>query len=162
MLTSRVSIVRPHKIKRTANHVYVKSRPLIRLFQAKTRTLAEVPVQQLSSYFAGRFDGDGNLGMTPRIEYTTREEAEVDRSLLSLAGIHKTSLSLSQGQRVLHLHSATRSKCVRDIDREALLEGQPSFHPVETVTASLTEDIASNLRAVQHAGPDHADDRVKV
>ena len=65
MLTSSVSIVRPHKMKRTAYHVYVNSRPLIRLFQAKSHTLAEIPVQQLGSYFAGRFDGDENLGATP-------------------------------------------------------------------------------------------------
>lgn len=46
----------------------------------------------LGPYFAGRFDGDGCWGDTPRIAYTSREEAATDQKLLVRAGIRETSV----------------------------------------------------------------------
>lgn len=91
-LTDKVSIRPASKMKRTAYHLYVNSRPLVRHFFADKARLCEIPGIFLGPYFTGRFDGDGSWGTTPRIAYTTREEAEVDRSLLVRAGISLTSV----------------------------------------------------------------------
>jgi hypothetical protein len=54
--------------------------------------LEDLPTGYLGSYLAGRFDGDGSLGTTPRIAYTTRDEAEIDLQLLARAGVTKASV----------------------------------------------------------------------
>lgn len=91
-LTERISIRPASKMKRTAYHLYVNSRPLVRRFFADRRRLAEVPKHLLGPYFAGRFDGDGSWGTTPRIAYTTSEEAHGDLNLLSRAGVERASV----------------------------------------------------------------------
>lgn len=91
-LTDRVSIRPAFKMKRTAYHLYVNSRPLVRRFFADRQRLDEVPEKFLGPYFAGRFDGDGSWGSTPRIAYTRREEANVDLNLLARVGIGTASV----------------------------------------------------------------------
>ena len=91
-LTEKVSIRPASKMKRTAYHLYVNSRPLVRSFFAMKRRLVEVPDEYLGPYFAGRFDGDGCWGSTPRIAYTGRDEAETDRTLLKRVQIEQTSV----------------------------------------------------------------------
>ncbi|MGZ4212431.1 MAG: hypothetical protein ACXVQV_04285 [Actinomycetota bacterium] len=93
---SRISIRPSFKMKRTAYHVYVNSRPLVRSFFDARRSVADMPEPMVAPYLAGRFDGDGAFG-TPRvpgirIAYTTHEEASVDQLLLSRIGVEKTSL----------------------------------------------------------------------
>jgi hypothetical protein len=91
-LTDKISRRPAFKMKRTAYHLYVNSRPLVRTFFSKRERLEEVPDGFLGPYFAGRFDGDGCWGDTPRIAYTSREEAVTDAKLLVRAGICRTSV----------------------------------------------------------------------
>ena len=91
-LTDKVSICPSSKMKRTAYHLYVNSRPLVRRFFEARERLEEIPVIHLGPYFSGRFDGDGSWGTTPRIAYTRREETETDSALLARAGIDRTSV----------------------------------------------------------------------
>lgn len=91
-LTDRISIRPPSKMKRTAYQLYVNSRPLVRAFFSLRERLDEIPDVYLGPYFAGRFDGDGCWGDTPRIAYTTRDEAVTDQNLLVRAGVCKTSV----------------------------------------------------------------------
>ena len=91
-LTSRVTECPAFKMKRTAYHLYVNSRPLTRRFFRDRDRLLEMPTGYLGAYFAGRFDGDGTWGSTPRIAYTTEKEALVDTSLLERAEVTNTSV----------------------------------------------------------------------
>jgi hypothetical protein len=91
-LTSHVSVRPACKMKHTAYHLYVNSRPLVRQFLADRENLDQLPVKYVGAYLAGRFDGDGCFGDTPRIAYTSREEAQQDTRLLGLAGIEETSV----------------------------------------------------------------------
>jgi hypothetical protein len=86
-LTSAISIRPASKMKRTAYHLYVNSRPLVRSFFAAKGRLAELPEEYGGPYFAGRFDGDGSWGTTPRIAYTTKSEAMTDSRILTRAGV---------------------------------------------------------------------------
>jgi hypothetical protein len=111
-MTSRVSLRPAAKMRRTAYHVYVNSRPLLRRFLEARSRIEELPKHLVGPYIAGRFDGDGCLGSTPRIAYTNREEAETDRKLLAKKGVARTS--------VLH-YSKVNEFCVyvhrADLDR---------------------------------------------
>jgi hypothetical protein len=91
-LTDRISISHQYKMKRTAYHVYVNSRPLVRRFFVERSNLARLAPRWLGPYFAGRFDGDGTYGDTPRISYAHQQEAEVDAALLARAGVDATSV----------------------------------------------------------------------
>jgi hypothetical protein len=91
-LTENISVCRASKMARTAYHLYVNSRPLLRMARRDRDQLERLPEKYLGPYFAGRFDGDGCLGSTPRLSYTTRDEADVDRDLLDRAGICSTSV----------------------------------------------------------------------
>lgn len=94
---SRISIRPSYKMKRTAYHVYVNSRPLVRSFFAARERIPELTVPLIGPYLAGRFDGDGAFGTARvpgiRIAYTTREEAEVDARILARIGLARTSIS---------------------------------------------------------------------
>ena len=91
-LTKRVTVCPAFKMKRTAYHLYVNSHPLTRRFFLDRERLLEMPTGYLGAYFAGRFDGDGSWGTTPRIAYTTEAEAHVDSSLLARAEVVNTSV----------------------------------------------------------------------
>ncbi len=150
-LTERISIRPPSKkTKRTAYHAYVNSRALVRQFFAARERLKEIPPHLIGPYLAGRFDGDGNLGNTPRIAYTTQREAEIDAELLAAAGVRHTS--------VLHYRSVNEF-CVYiyrsnyEIFKQLISHHSWKVaHPVETAMASLP-DSGPNLWAVQDAGP---------
>lgn len=88
----QVRFVNGYKMKRTAYHLYVNSRPLLRAIVKARASLSGSPPAELAAYFAGRYDGDGSWGSTPRIAYTTKEEAQVDRMLLARADFGDTSL----------------------------------------------------------------------
>ena len=108
-LTRSISIRPAFKMKRTAYHLYVNSRPLVRCFNAWRELLDNFPVEYLGSYFAGRFDGDGSFGTTPRIAYTTREEAEIDVRLLTRAGVLRTSTLYYKkaNEHCIYIHKAS-------------------------------------------------------
>lgn len=91
-LTTRVSFRPASKMRRTAYHVYVNSRPLLRQFLQARERVEDLPLRLIGPYFAGRFDGDGCLGSTPRIAYTKRVEAETDKRLLAIVGVQRTSV----------------------------------------------------------------------
>jgi len=95
-LTDEISIRPSFKMKRTAYHVYVNSRPLLREFRAGRSNLMNLDSEVIGPYFAGRFDGDGAFGTRrvpgARIAYGTREEAAIDADLLARTGIRFTSI----------------------------------------------------------------------
>ncbi len=91
-LTSRISIRPACKMKQTAYHLYVNSRHLVRQFFSIRESLLQLPTEYVGAYLAGRFDGDGSFGTTPRIAYASREEAQQDTRMLSRVGIEETSV----------------------------------------------------------------------
>ncbi len=136
-LTSRVSVRPPSKMKRTAYQVYVNSRPLLRHFQERRRCLDEVPDVSLGPYFAGRFDGDGSWGDTPRIAYTTRGEAEGDVALLARAGITEVSVLFYRkaNEYCIYIQRPSQNAFLNLVGEHSW-KLEPSYHPVETVMAS--------------------------
>jgi hypothetical protein len=145
-LTSRVSICSPVKMKRIAYHLYVNSRPLLRSFRAARGELSAFPAEFLGSYFAGRFDGDGSWGDTPRIAYTTIDEAQVDRDLLASAGIRRTSiLSYAKAnEHCIYFHVASQQR-FRSLIEPFAWKVNHRCHPVETAMASLPGLRSPNL-----------------
>jgi hypothetical protein len=111
-LTDRVTVCAGHKMRRTAYHVYVNSRPLVRRFFSQRERLDEVAEESLGPYFAGRFDGDGSFGDTPRIAYTTCEEAKTGTVLLARAGIVRTSVLFykSANEYCIYIHRANMNR----------------------------------------------------
>jgi hypothetical protein len=91
-LTSRISIRPACKMKHTAYHLYVNSRPLVRHFLSLEENLQQMPDEYVGAYFAGRFDGDGSWGETPRIAYSSRDEAQQDTRLLGRVRIEPVSV----------------------------------------------------------------------
>ena len=91
-LTEHRSVRPAYKMRRTAYHIYVNSRPLVRRFFAARGRVDRLPVRLLGPYFAGRFDGDGTFGATARIVYRSKVEAETDRLLLYRIGARGTSV----------------------------------------------------------------------
>jgi len=75
------------KAKHIAYHLYVNSRPFLRLF-TKCRQNIKITVKEkdIYAYFAGRFDGDGCINndfrRDCRIVYSTEKEAIEDLNLL--------------------------------------------------------------------------------
>jgi len=75
------------KAKHIAYHLYVNSRPFLRLF-TKCRQKIKITVREknIYAYFAGRFDGDGSIDKDfrkdCRIVYSTEKEAIEDLNLL--------------------------------------------------------------------------------
>ena len=153
-LTDRISIRPASKMKRTAYHLYVNSRPLVRrLFALRTR-LEEIPDRLLPAYLAGRFDGDGNLGATPRIAYTTEEEARTDQRLLARIGVEHTS--------VLHYARASEYCIYLHVSSVDLFKERVGPHSWKVSRSSCRDCNGAvpgrenpNLRTAQHAGPGH-------
>lgn len=117
-LTDRVSIRPPVKMKRTAYHVYVNSRPLVRRFFSDRDRVSEMPATYIGPYIAGRFDGDGTFGDTPRIAYTTRSEATVDASLMESVGLKTSVLYYAKANEYcIYIHKVSWK------DLEQLLRG---------------------------------------
>jgi hypothetical protein len=145
-LTSRVSICSPVKMKRIAYHLYVNSRPLLRSFRVLRGELTALPAEYLGSYFAGRFDGDGSWGVTPRIAYSTVDEAQKDRELLEAAGITRTSvLSYAKAnEHCIYIHVADQER-FRSLIEPFAWKVNHRCHPVETATASLPGPTGPNL-----------------
>jgi hypothetical protein len=91
-LTTKVSLKPSYKMKRTAYQLYVNSRPLVREFFGAREHLELLQTRYLGSYLAGRFDGDGCWGTTPRIVYRLESEARTDRLILQRLGIKSSVL----------------------------------------------------------------------
>lgn len=91
-LTRHVSMKPSYKMKQTAYQLYVNSRPMVRSFFYSREHLSMLPAEYLGSYFAGRFDGDGTWGSTPRIVYRLEEEAKTDHQLLARLEIKSSVL----------------------------------------------------------------------
>ena len=71
----------------TAYHIYVNSRPLLREFIESLENRANLNLNSIYPYFAGRFDGDGSIGKGRRrfcrIAYSSVHDLSKDRILLS-------------------------------------------------------------------------------
>jgi len=136
-LTERISFCSPAKMKRIAYHFYVNSRPLLRSFLYLRNHLNEMPDELLGAYFAGRFDGDGSFGETPRIAYTTRGEALADEALLKRAGVSNMSVLhyASANEYCIYIHKTDWER-FRELLKEHSWK-EASLHPVETVMAPL-------------------------
>lgn len=79
------------KARQPAYHVYVNSRPLLAEFRSAKLTAKDFNTVEIAyAYLAGRFDGDGTVGKDMRrdlrISYTTKPEAESDKTLLEKFG----------------------------------------------------------------------------
>lgn len=107
-LTDRVSVRPPFKMKRIAYHVYVNSRPLVRRFFRERSRIAQIDKRFVGAYIAGRFDGDGTFGVTPRIVYRSESEAEVDSFLLTSTGITGNSVLFYKkaNEYCIYIHKA--------------------------------------------------------
>lgn len=79
-------------MRQTAYQLYVNSRPLLRGFENARRGLEALPDEYIGPYVAGRFDGDGSWGSTPRIVYRTEAEATIDQILLDRLSIRTSVL----------------------------------------------------------------------
>jgi hypothetical protein len=134
-LTSSVSIRPPVKMKRTAYHLYVNSRPLVRSFFVARERVGEIPVDLIAPYLAGRFDGDGSIGDTPRIAYTTQAEAETDCRLLEALDVRRTSVLyyVKANEYCVYIHKADYAR----FERLIAPWSWKVAHPVETAMASL-------------------------
>lgn len=81
-ITERVTLKPAYKMQRTAYQIYVNSRPLLRRFRDLREEVPTIPPELIGAYLGGRVDGDGTLGVTPRIAYATSREAKRDLALL--------------------------------------------------------------------------------
>lgn len=157
-LTTNVSVRPAHKMRQTAYHVYVNSRPLLRLFVRARSQLGSLPTSLVGPYIAGRFDGDGNFGNRIRIAYSRAEEAELDATLLSAAEISPTSVLYysKANEYCVYIHEG-------QIDRFKKLIGpfswKASLHPLETEMASLS-GIPGSLIYERRNTPAPTDNRV--
>lgn len=95
-LTQNIVYYPSSKAKRISCHLYVNSRPLLRIFNLAKTKLKEIDQKAIISYIAGRFDGDGSVNKIKdrdfRIVYGNYKEAKIDQNLLEKIGIHKTSI----------------------------------------------------------------------
>lgn len=84
------------KIKNPAYQIYVNSKPLLRCFQNHVNNRKKLSDNLLSSFFSGRFDGDGCVSedgrSNLRIVYSNFLEAKIDKHLLAKMGINKTNI----------------------------------------------------------------------
>lgn len=137
-LTDRVSVRPPYKMRRTAYHVYVNCRPLVRRFFEGRERLCELDPKWVGPYIAGRFDGDGSFGTRIRIAYTTDEEAQIDSRLLRAAGIENSSgLYYSKANEFCVYIHGSDVKLFNSLIRPH--SWKASLHPLETAMASLDE-----------------------
>jgi len=90
-LRSSITLRPPVKMKRTAYHIYVNSRPLFRLKKLRRTEVGALDTSLIGPYVAGRVDGDGSFGNPrapgTRISYSGHEGADVDAWLLARQGI---------------------------------------------------------------------------
>ena len=84
------------KAKKIACHLYVNSRPLLRLFNEAKESIDCVNKKVIPSYLAGRFDGDGSVNKYKnrdfRFIYSNKKEAEIDKIHLKKIGINNSSI----------------------------------------------------------------------
>lgn len=137
-MTEKISVRPPFKMRRTAYHVYVNCRPLVRRFFEGRRRLSELDSKRVGPYIAGRFDGDGSFGTRVRIAYTTREEAQLDSQLLRAAGIENTSVLYysKANEFCVYIHGSDVELFINLIRPYSW---KASLHPLETAMASLDE-----------------------
>lgn len=95
----KLRIYRPDKFKRRtkAYHLYVNSRPLLRIFREfKNNATRFIDRNFIPPYMAGRFDGDGSVAKDfycdCRIVYGNLEEAQNDLALMELLGFQKMKI----------------------------------------------------------------------
>jgi len=102
------------KARRTAYHIYVNSRPLLRSFIKARNERLQMKRDFILPYIAGRFDGDGsvnsNLKKDFRIVYRNYEDAESDSRLLRR--IHPYRISI-------YRYKKARTYCVYVSQKDA-------------------------------------------
>ena len=84
------------KAKQISCHLYVNSRPLLRMFTSARKEIEKIKSKAIISYIAGRFDGDGSVNKMKNIDfrilYGNYKEAKIDQSLLKRIGVSKSSI----------------------------------------------------------------------
>lgn len=95
----KLRIYQPDEFKRRtkAYHLYVNSRPLLRIFRKfKDDATKFIHRDLIPPYMAGRFDGDGSVAKDfyrdCRIVYGSRGEAENDLALMRSLGFQKMKI----------------------------------------------------------------------
>jgi hypothetical protein len=120
-IVDKVSCCSVRKAKQISYHLYVNSRPLLREFRENRNNLANMESEFVIPYIAGRFDGDGSVGKDIkrdfRITYTSKPEAETDKSLLER--IRPYQLKVYRYQKanvyVLYCSRIDSSKLAKDL-----------------------------------------------
>jgi len=95
-LTQNIVYYPLSKARRISCHLYVNSRPLLRIFNSAREGIEKINSKVIVPYIAGRFDGDGSVNKIKdrdfRIVYSNYNEAKIDQNLLKKIGIYKTSI----------------------------------------------------------------------
>lgn len=107
----KLRIYQPDKFKRRtkAYHLYVNSRPLLKMFREfKNDAKRFIDKDFILPYIAGRFDGDGSVAKDfyrdCRIVYSGRKEAENDLALMKLMGFQKMKIYKYQSAKTFCLY----------------------------------------------------------
>ena len=145
-LAERIVLYPMRKCRQSAMQLYVNCRPLLRLMRYSRDRVSEMSDrEQILTYFAGRFDGDGSVNLDGktycRIMYTTREEAEVDQSLLNKIGYSKTSVYYYRTSNafVVYISKTIAKEFIQDISRYAV--STPNMHTLLPVETSSTKTL---------------------
>jgi hypothetical protein len=141
-LTERVSIRPAVKMQRTAYHVYVNSRPLLRAFRDAQGRVPQLPIALTGPYFAGRFDGDGAARTERfpgiRIAYSTELEAQQDAQLLDEVDVETSVLFYSKANEYCVYVKKSSAERFESLIASHSWKAHLPFHPVETAMAPLT------------------------
>ncbi|KKQ85302.1 MAG: hypothetical protein A3I88_03180 [Candidatus Portnoybacteria bacterium RIFCSPLOWO2_12_FULL_39_9] len=96
VITENIVYYPSFKARQMVCHLYVNSRPLLRIFKLARDKIEQIDSKVITSYVAGRFDGDGSVNKKKdrdfRILYGNYKEAEIDQYLLRKVGIDKTRI----------------------------------------------------------------------
>ena len=95
-ITQNIAYYPLEKARQISCHVYVNSRPLLRVFNEAKKNVHQIYQKVIIPYIAGRFDGDGSVDRLRdrdfRIVYGNYEEAKTDQSLLRKIGINNVKI----------------------------------------------------------------------
>lgn len=134
-LADRISYCSYSKASKIAYHCYINSRPLLRNFIQAKESVASISDKLISSYIAGRFDGDGSIDKSLkkdcRIVYGDYKSVKIDKMLVDKIG-YKTSLYHYQKAHTycLYFHCSGLNQLLKAISPYSLkIQRLNSFAP---------------------------------
>lgn len=124
------------KAKHIAYHLYVNSRPFLRLFtECRQKIKRIVEGKNIYAYFAGRFDGDGSISKDfrsdCRIVYSTEKEAIEDLNLLRKFNFHLSKVYKYKQAKtyVLYVSRLEASNFLKNISKYSIKLYKLEFVP---------------------------------